>query len=393
MQKKTLTTIMALLILLTMVLAACAPAEAPAAEAAESVAVEEEVEEAPVEEAEEAPAAEETAAEPVVITDSLGNTVELESLPQRVVVAGKATPFTLATTYLFAEASDQVVAQELRGLTTPEFLSLIDPKYDEKQVLEMESGPEQIAPANPDLVIMKNWAVGKLGAALQEIDIPVIGLNLETPDKFYQDMDALGAAFRNPDRAAEIKDYFQSRISTIEQNATALTDEEKPTVLVLQYSESDGEVAFKVPPASYLQTMIVSGSGGTPVWADGTDEETSWIVVNFEQIAAWDPDMVFVINYKGSSQDTVDGLKADEKWQELQSVKNEQIFGFAGDYQSWDLPSPTWLLGYLWIATKIQPELNADLDMNAEVTSFYQTMYRLDETQIEESILPRLVLP
>ena len=85
----------------------------------------------------------------------------------------------------------------------------------------------------------------------------------------------------------------------------------KPTVLVIQYSESDGETAFEVPPASYLQTMIVSGSGGVPVWAEGTEEETGWILVNFEQIAAWDPDMIFVIDYGGNPVETVDTLKAN----------------------------------------------------------------------------------
>jgi len=389
MQKKVTMTLVTLLVLMTLLFAACAPAtEEPAPAEVEEV----EPTEAPTEEVVEEPT-EEPQPEPVIITDALGNTVELPALPQRVVVCGKATPFTLATTYLFAEASEQVVAQELRGLTTPDFLSLIDPKYDEKTVLEMESGPEQIAPSNPDLAIMKNWAVGKLGAALQEIDIPVIGLDLETPEKFYMDMDALGQAFGNPERAAEIKEYYQTRISAIEENTATLADEDKPTVLVLQYSESDGEIAFKVPPASYLQTMIVSGSGGVPVWAEGTEEESGWIVVNFEQIAAWDPDMIFVINYKGSSVETVDTLKEDAKWQELKAVKNDQVWGFAADYQSWELPAPTWLLGYMWIATKIQPELNADIDIMAEVSSFYQTMYRLDDAQIEESILSRLVAP
>ena len=394
MQRKLGFTILTLFIFLTIVLSACAPAAATATEAPEPTTVEQVMAtEAPTEEEVAEEVVEEPMAGPVAITDSMGNTVELSVLPERIVIAGKATPYTLATTYLFEEASDRVVAQELRGMTTPEFLSLIDPKYDQKEVLEMNAGPEQIAPVNPDLVIMKNWAVGQLGAALQEIDIPVIGLNLETPDKFYQDMDALGETFGNAERAETIKAYFQTRINAIESNAATLADEDKPTVLVIQYSESDGETAFEVPPASYLQTMIVSGSGGIPVWSEGTEDETGWILVNFEQIAVWDPDMIFVIDYNGNSVETVDTLKADSTWQELNAVKNDMVYGFAGDYQSWDLPSPSWLLGYTWIATKIQPELTADINMEDEVVSFYKEMYRLDDAQIEESIMPRLVIP
>ena len=147
MQRKLGFTILTLFIFLAIVLSACAPAAAPATEAPEPTTVEQVmVTEAPTEEEVTEEVVEEPVAGPVAITDSMGNMVELSALPERIVIAGKATPYTLATTYLFEEASDRVVAQELRGMTTPEFLSLIDPKYDQKEVLEMNAGPEQIAP-------------------------------------------------------------------------------------------------------------------------------------------------------------------------------------------------------------------------------------------------------
>ena len=385
MKKHYRLTILSLFILLTLVLGACAPQAVEAPPAAEPTAAEAT---APTEDPTEAPTP-----EPAVITDSMGNEVVLPALPTRIVIAGKASPFTLATTYLFEEASQRVVAQELRGLTTPDFLSVIDAAFAHKDTLEMDAGPEQIAPFNPDLVIMKNWAVAKLGAALNEIDIPVVGIDMETPEKFYLDIVALGQVFGNPERAEEINAYYQERINSIEEKAANLSDEDKPTVLVLQYSEKDNAVAFKIPPATYLQTMIVNGSGGIPIWAEGSEAETDWIVVNFEQIATWNPDMIFIINYNQSSVETVEKLKADSKWQELKAVKEGQVYGFAGDFQSWELPAPSWLLGYLWIATKIQPELNADINMMDEVKSFYKTMYRLDDEQIDKSILSRLVMP
>jgi ABC-type Fe3+-hydroxamate transport system substrate-binding protein len=140
MQKKFLTIMISLLMLGSMLLGGCAPAAATAEpeqpaeveepEAEVATQPPEPTEAPPVEAPTEPPA--EAPPESVVITDSSGNVVELDQLPQRVVVAGKATPFTLSTTYLFEEAIDRVVAQELRGLTIPEFLSLIDPKYEDK---------------------------------------------------------------------------------------------------------------------------------------------------------------------------------------------------------------------------------------------------------------------
>ena len=353
------------------------------------------------EQAQEAPAAEEETAvevpaEPTVeestgvtIEDSAGNIVELASLPQRVVVAGKATPYTLGTTYVFEEASERIVALELRGLTIPEFLSLIDPKYDEKVKLEMGASAEQIAPVNPDIVITKNYVVKSLKESLDPLGIPVVGLNMETPEVFYKDIDMLGQLFGNPDRADEVNSYMQEKVAAVKTAMEGLADADKPTVLVLQYSDQDGEVAFKVPPVSYIQTTMVLDGGGIPVWADdATQEESNWVVVNFEQIAAWNPDVILVIDYKGNPQETAASLKQSDLWQELNAVKNDKVYGFGKDFQGWDLPDPRWVLGYTWTATKLQPERMADVDMTAMVKEFYRFMYRLTDEQIESSIMP-----
>jgi iron complex transport system substrate-binding protein len=401
MQKNMVLALLSLLVLCSLALGACAPAAAPVQEE-QSVVVEEPVVEAPVTEAPTTPLTEvpptevpptEVLPEPVVITDSAGNVVELETLPVRVVVAGKATPFTLSTTYLFSEAFDRVVAQEVRGLTMPEFLSLIDPKYEEKIKLEMGAGAEQIAPVEPDIVITKNYAVKGLQEPLAEIGIPVIGLNMEYPQVFYKDIDMLGQLFGAPERAAEINAYMQEKVAVVQAAMDGLADEGKPSVLVLQYSESEGEIAFEVPPASFIQTTMVIDGGGKPVWTEGDDQGTDWIVVNFEQIAAWDPDIILVIDYNGNPQETAEMLMQNDLWKELKSVKENQVYGFGKDYQGWDLPDPRWILGYTWVATKLQPERMVEVDVTAMVVDFYKFMYGLTEEQIETSIMPKVVAP
>jgi len=331
-------------------------------------------------------------AEPAVITitDSAGNTVELESLPQRVVVAGKATPFTLSTTYVFEEASDRIAALELRqGLTMPEFLALIDPKYEEKVKLEMDAGAEQIAPVNPDIVITKNYVVKSLKESLDPLGIPVVGLDMESPEAFYKDIDMLGQLFGAPERAREVNAYLQEKVNDVKTAMEGLSDEDKPGVLVVQYSEQDGETAFKIPPASYIQTTMVIDGGGIPVWVDSVSgEDSNWVVVNFEQIAAWNPDVILVIDYKGNPQETAARLKQNDLWSELKAVKDDRVFGFGKDYQGWDLPDPRWILGYTWVAAKLQPDRMAGVDMAEMVKEFYRFMYRLSDEQIETGILP-----
>jgi len=387
MKNRTLYGLSTLLILCALLMGACAPAAVEVAAVDQvdepAAAVESEAAAAPA-----SPPTEESSA--VTILDSAGNLVELESQPQRVVVAGKATPFTLSTTYVFEEASDRIVALELRrGLLTAEFLTLIDPKYEQKIKLEMESSAEQIAPVEPDIVITKNYVVKSLKESLDPLGIPVVGLNMETPDVFYQDIEMLGQLFGAPERAQAVNAFLQEKVNVVKTAMQGLTEADKPSVLVIQYSQQDGEVAFKVPPASYIQTTMVIDSGGIPVWAEQADEEESnWIVVNFEQIAAWDPDVILVVDYNGNPQETATMLKQNDLWKELKAVQADKVFGFGKDYQGWDLPDPRWILGYTWVAAKLQPERMTGVDMTEMVKEFYRFMYRLSDEQIEANILP-----
>ncbi|MDO9088311.1 MAG: ABC transporter substrate-binding protein [Anaerolineaceae bacterium] len=323
-------------------------------------------------------------------TDATGKLVSLPDFPQRIIVAGRATPYVLDTLYLFPDATKKLVALEVRGFDTQAFLELVDPTVQVKDMLDRDAGPEQIAPYQPDLVIVKNISLGQLGSALEEISIPVMGLNLETPAFFYEDIRALGSVLDSAERAEEIVAYYQKIETEISELLADLTQAQRPSVLVLQYSEDGGEISFKVPPASYLQTTMVQNAGGNPVWLDADGGTNSWIQVGLEQIAVWNPDIIFVVNYAGDSVETVQELVGSPTWQGLKAVENQQVFGFPADYASWDLIDPRWILGQQWLATIIQPELATGINLETQVISFYQTLYGLSEAQINEFVFPRL---
>jgi len=321
------------------------------------------------------------------ITDSTGHTAQLTGLPERIAIAGKATVLVQDTIFLFQEASERVIALENRKQSAYGFLPVVDPSLSEKQIFEINVGPEQIAAAQPDLVMMKNYLAESLGDPLEQIDIPVIYLDLETPGAFYQDVRVLGEVFGNTDRAQEIVDFYQSRVSRVEELTSGA--EERPSVLVIRYSEDGGEVAFSVPPVSWLQTSMVESAGGEPVWKE-MEASGGWTVVNLEQIAAWDPDQIYLIDYSGNASEVVENLKQNPIWNNLQAVQNDQLYAFAFDFYSWDQPDTRWILGLEWLATKIAPDQTAEIDILAEVNAFYQEMYFLDQETIDSQVLPLL---
>lgn len=342
------------------------------------------------------PSAETEASQPgnadtaINFVDGTGKQVQLAALPERIVVAGKATPYVLNTLFLFPNVADKLVGLEIRGAVTQEFLTLVEPDLEFVGVLEGGSGPEQIASHNPDLVIMKNISLGKLGKALEEIKIPVMGVNLETPSYFYEDIRALGIVLDDQTRADEIIAYYQTKEKIVADLLADLSDADKPSVLVLEYSEDGGEVVFSVPPVSYLQTTMVKKAGGNPIWTEVDGGADGWIQIGLEQIAVWNPDIILVIHYKGESAETAKELAASPNWQGLKAVDSGNVYGFPKDYASWDLIDPRWILGQLWLTTIIQPERSMDIDVTAEVVEFYKQMYGLSDEEINNSILPRL---
>ena len=321
------------------------------------------------------------------ITDATGHTVSLPERPERIAIAGRATVMVQDAVYLFEEAQDRVVALESRNQSAFAFLPVVDPGIYDKAIFEKNVGPEQIAAAKPDLVILKSFMAESIGEPLEQLNIPVVYLDLETPEAFYQDVAVLGEVFGVPERAEEIISYYQTRVSAVESMVSEA--EEEPSVLMLQYKADGGEVAFSVPPASWLQTRMVELAGGNPIWA-AMEGGQGWTVVNLEQIAAWNPDQIYLIDYAGAASEITADLKSSPLWMDLEAVQNDRLYAFGFDFYSWDQPDTRWILGLQWLATRVHPDLTAELDILAEVSSFYQTLYFMDQDRIETEVLPIL---
>jgi iron complex transport system substrate-binding protein len=265
----------------------------------------------------------------------------------------------------------------------------VDPGFDQKTVLEVEAGPEQIAPLSPDVVIVRSFMQENLGKPLEQIDIPVVYVDLETPEQYFRDLATLGQLFDNEARAEEIQAFYQARLDQVDEGLAGLTEDQKPRVLIVQYSEQGGEVALNVPSASWLQTTEAELAGGFPIWKEAA-QSGGWTVVNFEQIAAWDPDQVFVISYSTDPAQVVAELRSSSQWQALRAVQEGQLYAFASDVFSWDQSDPRWILGTTWLASKIHPQRLKELDLMEEVHEFFGQMYGMDEASVQEQILPLL---
>jgi iron complex transport system substrate-binding protein len=330
-----------------------------------------------------------TSSSAITITDAMGRQVTFAAPPKRIVIAGKALFMVADAVYLFPEASSRVVALGSTVQNTLSFISVIDPSYGSKTILDNSAGAEQIAAAKPDVVLLKSSNAVTLGKPLDALGVKVVYVDFETPDQYARDLKVLGQLFGDEAKAQQLISYFQQRTDRVTSALAGIQDAQKPKVLLLYYSNKNGTVAFNVPPLSYIQSTEAQLGGGRLVWKDA-QLGNGWTTVTLEQIAAWNPDQVYVIAYSGSVNDVVSKLRSDPQWQALSAVKQGAIYGFPGDYYSWDQPDPRWVLGLTWLAAKMHPDRFTSLDMDTEIRSFYRDLYGMDEAAYDKTVKPNL---
>jgi len=281
--------------------------------------------------------------------------------------------------YLFPDARSRVAAVGSTDQGLGDSYPLLDPEFRQKTRLTNAVGPEQIAGLRPDLVILKSYNREKLGSILEKLGIPVMYLDLESPERFYADISCLGDLFKQPERARFIVEWYRSKVQEVTR---AVAGVRKPTVLIAQQNERDGMNALSVPPAGWIQTAMVETAGAVAVWKDA-GPGGGWGKVGIEQVAAWDPEFVLVVSYQEPSRPQAEQLAAS-------GFLAGKILPFPADFYSWDQPGSRWILGLLWIASAIHPGLFSGLDLGAEAFLFYSTLYGVDRPTFERVILPRL---
>jgi len=375
MQCKKWLTVLTGIVSVSLVLSACTPT--PTAEKTEgptAVLVEQTTETEPAR------------ADPsITLTDALGRTVTFSKVPERIVLTGKALFMIADAIYLFPEAGSRIVALGDPSQGNSAFIPVIDPKFGDKTILPADANTEQIVAERPDVVILKSYLADTIGKPIEALGIPVVYLDFETPEQYQRDIMILGKLFDNEARAKEVAAFFQERFEKFTAKLSAIDEAQKPKTLLLYYTEKDGAIAFNVPPLGWMQTIMVQNAGGIPVWSDANPGQ-GWTKVNFEQIATWDADQIFIISYFTPVDDVVAKLKEDSQWASLRAAKDGKLYAFAGDLYSWDQPDTRWILGLSWLATKLQPDINKDIDIRAEAQKFFNILYGLDEEAFKKSI-------
>ncbi|MBR0375899.1 MAG: ABC transporter substrate-binding protein [Firmicutes bacterium] len=198
-------------------------------------------------------------------------------------------------------------------------------------------------------------------------------------DTLTYPMSVLAALLQTEEASSEYetwRDYCSEKLHMIYDRTSALTDDQRKSVY---WANTWGEnvLSTYVLKNRYYEVKLAGGDLIGPDGVSGNFPE-----ITREQLFTWDPEVILVDNHGGSPDLVVKDLYNNDTWSTLSAVQNQQIFRIPAGVFFLDKGSTTTLL-VLWMATILQPELFADIDMVEEIKYYYSEFYEYDLTDEE----------
>ena len=151
---------------------------------------------------------------------------------------------------------------------------------------------------------------------------------------------------------------------------------------MMEYDERSGKAAVQVPGRSWIQTMQAQGRAETPSGSRplrparaGPSSISSRSRPGTRTRSSSSPGSPSISGRCSPPSDPI------PRWRVLRAVKGNEMYLFPSDIFGWDTAEPRWILGMMWLATKISPDRFADIDMKEEVYQFFGQMYSMDRSR------------
>ncbi len=167
------------------------------------------------------------------------------------------------------------------------------------------------------------------------------------------------------------KQYNEEKIHMLYDRTHNLPDEQRKTVY---WGNTWGEniLSSYTLRNRYYEIRLCGGELVGPELGGNFPEVTT------EQLFAWDPDIILVDNHGNFPELVIkDMYKDGSRWAALKAVQNKELHRIPAGVFFMDKGTTTTLM-LIWLATVIQPQLFADIDMIAELQYYYNEFYEFD---------------
>ncbi|HWQ50536.1 MAG TPA: ABC transporter substrate-binding protein [Terriglobales bacterium] len=345
--------LLALLLVLSMLLAGCAPASGTGG-----------------------------APETRTVTDDTGREIEVPGAIDRVVII---STMPLASVYCMVAGS----GEKLVGLTPSSanaalhsFVVKIAPQVEDVSTKFAQGGTvnvEEVLALEPDVVFYNtnNAADCEAVTKLETAGVACVGFSTtiddnNTVETFNSWVTLLGETLGEDLQAGEIVDYGRKVQSIVAERVAEIPEDARRSALILaNYNQSAITAA-----GSTFGRYWLSAIGAVNV---ATEIAQPIAPVNLEQIYAWDPDVIFLNSFSGFTAEQVMASAAVEghDWSGLAAVKSGEVYKMPLGMYYWFPPCSDSPLALLWMAKRLYPEQFSDIDLDQIVKDYYEEFYGL----------------
>ena len=299
---------------------------------------------------------------PRTVTDQAGRIVVIERQPESIVSGyyiSSSACIALGLTDNFVGIEARADSRPIYALAAPMLLEL--PNVGTAKDFNLEA----CLALSPDIVILpiRLWDAADI---LTEIDVPVILVNPESYGEIIEMIALIGEATGTDERAERLIEWFAQTCNSIsEKNAHALS---RPDVYISGVSSW-----LTTAPSDMYQSSLVDIAGGQN--AARNIDGSGWVEISYEQLIAMNPEVIIIPSEAGYS---VEDVLADSTISELEAVKNNAVYKMPFEYEAWDSPIPSSMLGAIWLSSVLHQETYPMIDLHQATIDFYSEFYGIN---------------
>ncbi|MGE7765403.1 ABC transporter substrate-binding protein [Peribacillus sp. NPDC096540] len=276
---------------------------------------------------------------PVTIKDATGEKVTIEQKPKKIVSLIPSN-----TEVVFALGLGKKVIGVSDNDNYPEETKEIE------KVGGMEMNTELIVSLKPDLVLAHASSAHNSNEGLKQlkdagIDVLVVN-DAQSFDEVYESIDMIGQATGEHDKAKEIVTDLKTKLKDIQEKAKSVKEEERKTVLV---EVSPSPEIYTPGKNTFMNEMLnIISAENAAAELDG------WAKIDEESMIAANPDVI-ITTYGYYTKDPVSEVTGRKGWQDVNAVKNGQVFDVSSDLVT--RSGPRLIEGVEELAKSVYPNL------------------------------------
>jgi iron complex transport system substrate-binding protein len=196
---------------------------------------------------------------------------------------------------------------------------------------------------------------------MERAGLKVFAIKSETIEESFEAVRLIGQVLGCQDKARGYLNDCRHLLKLVEDRTKDIPDDKR---LKVMFAGPKG--IYTVATGAMIQTDVISRAGAENVAAG---LKGFWCDVSPEQVAVWNPDVIFLGSSKGAYG--VDEVYRCAQFKTVSAVKQKRVYAFPSNIGWWDFPPPHCVLGVLWAAKAMYPDRFPDIDMLKTADAFY----------------------